>query len=178
MANHARAVTKKKLDPTEVQCNLIKILKEKLHDLFQFEYNPEEKLWYVFYKKDNQIGFQFWISDEIDYEEEDGKLVSKDSVLEFRHGHGWQFMWWVEGVVRENLGKIYNAQMFDEGCEIEPKPVPEHYETFEIFCSTKPDCTPKEKKYVKQSKRMWLPDYQLEELPKELIEGLNLDFKV
>lgn len=178
MANHAYAKTGKTLDQKDVDVNIRKIVADKLKGLFEVKYDKDEKTWWIKYVKDDQISFLVWISDEIDYEEEDGKLVSKDSVLEFRHGHSWQFMWWVEGIVRENLGKIYNARMFDDGCEIEPKPVPDHYETFEIFCSTKPDCTPKEKKEIKQSKRMWIPDYQLKVIPKEIIETFNLDFKI
>jgi hypothetical protein len=178
MANHAYAKTGNKLDHKEVDAHIRRIVEEKLKGLFVVDYNEEEKLWSVGYPKDDYMAFLIWISDEVEYENGESKLISEGSVIEFRHGHSFQFMWWVEGVVRENLGKIYNARMFDDGCEIDPKPNHVRYETFEIFCRTKDDLTQMDKKLVKQSKKWWLPSYQAKIIPKEIKEGLNLDFKV
>lgn len=181
MANHAYAKTGKTLDPQEVGEHIKRLVKEKLGDLFNVEYNPDgEYMWVVSCKKDDKIAFAFWISDDYEYSNPDisypnpgwdkKTVLSKNSVLEFRHGHGFNFMWWVEGVIRENLGKIYNANMFDDGCEIDPKPSPEIYETFETFCSRRGK--------PKEQKKHWFPEYERKETPKELIEGLKLDFKV
>lgn len=174
MANHAQAKTGKRLNANEVDANIRKIVAEKLNNIFnvEFEDGLTEKYWIIRYKDDGYLAMEMWISDDVDYNEEPTKLISEQSVLEFRHGHDMGFMWWVEGVVRENLGKIYNAQMFDDGCEIDPKPNPENFETFETFCSKQGD------EHTKELKKHWFPDWQKSEIPVEIIEKLNLDFQV
>lgn len=182
MANHAYAKTGKKLDPKEVDANIRKIVAEKLAGIFSVDYNKKEKLWLIHYKGNDYIGFQMWISDDKEYGEmkngefieyKNPKIISKNSVLEFRHEHAFRFMWWVEGVIRENLGKIYNARMFDDGCEMDPKPNTDKFETFETFCVR----GEKNKKIIKELKKNYL-GWQKDDIPKEVIEKLNLDFKI
>lgn len=193
MANHARVCTGKKLDPSEVSDIVQKLNKEKLGDVFTLEYQKNTKdgygkhQWFLQYKDEDYIAMIFWLTDDESYgEEKDGeyieydkpKILSKQSCIEFRHGHSYNFMWWVEGVFRENLGKHYNARMWDDGCGwIEEPQKLERYESFESYVRTL--CKdPNDKKLVKEMKDFKFPDWQLEEIPKELIDKLNLDFKI
>lgn len=188
MANHAYAKTGKEIDPEDLNKRVEKLIAEKLGGLFSIERNEKENSWFILAKCDKKISFMFWISDEEEYGEyidgefveyKKSKILSKNSVIEFRHGHGFSFMWWVESVVRENLGKQYNARMFDDGCEINPKANPDRCETFEKSCSLNDDMTIRSKKEIKASKRMWFGWYaKFSSVPKELIEGLKLDFKI
>lgn len=181
MANHAYAKTGKTLDAKEVDGHIRKIVSEKLNNAFIVDFNEEETIWMINYKKSDYIGFQMWISDDVEYGEMKGKefveydkpkTISTNSVLEFRHGHTFFFMWWVEGVIRENLGKIYSASMFDDGTDINPTPNPEKYKTFEHYCRK----DKASKKEIKTIKNHYLPSWQ--KVPKELIEKLSLDFKI
>jgi len=180
MANHAYAKTGNKLDVKELDAHIRKIVAEKLNGVFEVNYDAKEKTWLIHYPKDDYMGFLVWISDEEEFGEmkrgefveyDKPKLIRKNSVIEFRHGHTYQFMWWVEGVIRENLGEIYGARMFDDGCDINPKPNPAKFETFEKFCDKiKGEGT------IKGTKDWYLPDYQRKAIPKEVTEKLNLDF--
>lgn len=181
MANHAYAKTGKKINNKELDAHIRKIVAEKLGGVFKVDYGTKEKTWLIHYPKDNYMGFLIWISDEEEFGEMKGdefveykkpKLISKNSVIEFRHGHSYMFMWWVEGVVRENLGKIYKARMFDDGCEIPPKPNPAKFETFETYCRF----WGKDKKTVKAIKANKFPVWQ--KVPKEIVEKLKLNFKI
>jgi len=127
----------------------------------------------------------FWLTDDVRYgtgdeygsqkeykEYKKPKTLSKQSCIEFRHGHAFQFMWWVEGVFRENLGKHYNAQMWDDGTGWLEKAKPELYKTLESYV-TGIGCKTKEQ--IKAWKKLHF-DWQKDEIPKELIKKLKLDF--
>jgi hypothetical protein len=193
MANHAKVCTGKTLDPNEVNDIVQKLNKEKLNGIFTLKYDVNypggwaDHQWTLQYKNEDYIALQFWLSDDVEYgEEKDGeyteydepKILSKQSCIEFRHGHSYNFMWWVEGVFRENLGKHYDARMWDDGCGwIEEERRLDRYESFESYVRTL--CKdPKSKKLVKEMKDFKFPDWQVEDIPKELIDALNLDFKV
>ena len=161
MANHAYIKTEKVIDPHEVFTLVTEIIKTKLCDLFDVIPSMDSDF-IVIYKSDPDFQFSFWIDDDIDYEDNTPKIIRRNSVLEFRHGHLFNFMWWVEGVIRENLGKSLNGRMFDDGCEIDPKPNPERYDSFEIFTNGK--------------KSLWFNHHDKLNVPTELIEKLKLDF--
>lgn len=172
MANHAFAKTNISLDPQDVTRHVINICKEKLHNVFTVYFDPTSTRWIVFYK-DISIALEFWLSSEYSYGEyidekwieyDNPVFIKTNNIIEFRHGHSLAFMWWVEAVIRENLGAIYNAEMADEGCDIDPKPKPEDIETFELFC-----------KGI-EGKRHWLPEWDIDRIPIELINILKLDF--
>ncbi len=170
MANHAYVKTDQFLNPKEVDAHVRRIVKEKLGDAFIVNFDEEDMSWFIDYPKHDYIGFVFWLADDIeygsgegdDYEPYDEPLrMSRQSVIEFRHGHTFNFMWWVEGVIRENLGAIYNARMFDDGCEIDPEPHPEKYETFNTFVGNDP---------FRRKHYMFMTD----EAPKELLKKLGI----
>lgn len=190
MANHAKVYTGKKLNPIEVNDIVQKLNKEKLYGVFDLKYDADSKngygkyQWVLSYKNDNQFSLIFWLSDDESYgEEKDGtyitydkpKILSKQSCIEFRHGHTFSFMWWVEGVLRENLGKHYNAKMWDDGTGwLDEPPRADQFETFETYIRTLATKV-EDVKLIKDHK---LPDWQMENIPKELIDVLKLDFKV
>ena len=192
MANHAKVCTGKTLDPKEVDEIVQNINKEKLGGLFTLEYEKDvengygEHQWFLQYKDRGDISRVFWLVDDVRYGEGDEygstkefveydkpKTLSKQSCIEFRHGHSFQFMWWVEGVFRENLGAHYNAQMWDDGTGWLEKAKPERYETFKSYSS---GCG-RTQKEIKAWKKYHF-DWQKDSIPKELIEKLDLDFKV
>lgn len=192
MANHAKVCTSKTLDPLEINEIVQRLNKEKLHDIFtlNFEVDTEngwgKYQWILRYKEDPCIAIEFWLSDEKEYGKEingkwiqfkEAKILSTQSCIEFRHGHSFQFMWWVEGVFRENLGKHYNARMWDDGTSWLGPASPEKYENFQEYIESYAKDR-SDKAAIKVFKNHKLPDWQLEEIPKELVEKLNLDFKI
>jgi len=191
MANHAKVCTGKTLNPDEVNDIVQKINKEKLGDIFTLTYQKDnvngygKYQWFLQYKDEDYIAMIFWLSDDIDYSSSDentldgGNLLSTQSCIEFRHGHSFQFMWWVEGVFRENLGKHYNAKMWDDGVGECGPANPERYETFQTYASF--HYVDKDGNLNKENLKRWKEihfDWQKENIPIELIKTFNLDFEV
>lgn len=184
MANHAKVCTGKTLDALEINDIIIKLNQEKLAGVFDVSFNVEEYYWSVSYKDDGFLAIEFWLSDEDEWgsevdgkwiEYEEPKILSKNSCIEFRHGHSFQFLWWFEGVFRENLGRIYNARMWDDGIGWCNSPAePEKYETFETYVRTLADVLPKST--VQELYEYKFPEYQREGIPAEVIEKLKLNF--
>lgn len=168
MANHAKVITDKIINPEEVTKFVKDINNKVFFGLFQIQYDNDEKSWIVQY--DYDIAMTFWISDNLD---EEGNIISKDTCLEFRHGHYFHFMWWVEGVFRENLGKHYNAKMFDEGVGDCGEPEPERFSSFrEYVVGDETDKDIIERiKYINFA-------IQKDEVPADLVMKLDLDFNV
>jgi hypothetical protein len=135
MANHCRVLTKKTLDPKEVDKLVKKISREKLFHVFKVRFNKKENSWYVFHPSSpGYMALTFWLSDENEYDESGTpNVLLKQSVIEFRHGHSYSFLWWIEGVFRENLAKHYGAQTRDDGDWVLRDACPEDYETYEIY---------------------------------------------
>jgi hypothetical protein len=187
MANHAKVCTGKTLNPDEVNEIVQRLNKEKLGGVFTITYEKDvpngwgKHQWHLSYKGDDYLGMVFWLTDDIRYGEGDEygstkefveydepKTLSTQSCIEFRHGHSFQFMWWVEGVFRENLGKHYNAEMYDDGTGWEGPAKPDRYETFEKYMTNNGKLTKKEI-------NKWLK-LQMEGAPSELVETLKLNF--
>jgi hypothetical protein len=194
MANHAKVITSKTLDPREVDDIVQRLNKEKLGGIFNITYQKNVKggygkhQWFLQYKDEDYIAMVFWISDDVAYGyEEDGKwiesddrtILSKQSCIEFRHGHSFDFMWWVEGVFRENLGKHYNAKMWDDGIGECETANPERYETFKTYASF--NYADKDGNLNKENLKKWKEihfDWQKDTIPVELIKAFNLDFDI
>jgi hypothetical protein len=194
MANHAKVCTGKSLNPEEVNEIVQRINKKKFGGIFTIDFQIDVERgwgkyqWILNYKDTDYIGMVFWLSDDASYGyEEDGKwidsddktILSKQSCIEFRHGHSFRFMWWVEGVFRENLGKHYNAKMWDDGIgECEPAN-PKKYETFKSYLTS--DEEGYDKNVNKEKLKQW-KDFefglQKDAIPVELINALNLDFEI
>ena len=188
MANHAKVCTGKTLNPDEINQIVQRINKEKFGGVFTLTYDVDfpngwgKYQWLLKYKDDDYLAMQFWLTDDEEWgTEKDGKFIeydepkilSEQSCIEFRHGHSFRFMWWVEGVFRENLGKHYNAKMWDDGVGECGKAEPEKYETFKHYVVR--DETNEEN--IKECKEHYL-GYQKETIPVELIKALDLDFKI
>ena len=195
MANHAKVCTGKTLDPDEVNEIVQKLNKEKLGDVFTLTYQKDnvngygKYQWFLQYKDEDYIAMIFWLSDDKEYGiEEEGKeyieydepkILSTQSCIEFRHGHSFNFMWWVEGVFRENIGKHYNAKMWDDGVGECGHANPERYETFQTYASF--NYVDKDGNLNKENLKRWKEihfDWQKENIPAELIKTFNLDFEV
>lgn len=186
MANHAKVITGKTLDPAEVNEIVQRLNKEKLGGVFTITLGRGhygEHQWFLQYKDEGFIGMHFWLTDNQQWgEEKDGKwiefdepkVISKQSCIEFRHGHSFQFMWWVEGLFRENLGVHYNAEMWDDGVGECGKPDPERYETFKTYVTR---IETKTKAEVKAWKNLHF-NWQKKDIPADLAEKLNLDFEI
>lgn len=188
MANHAKVLTGKKLNPDEVNEIIQRLNQEKLGGVFTvtFEKNTPngygDYQWFVKYKDQDYIAMIFWLSDDIacGYEENDKwieydepKTISEQSCIEFRHGHSFRFMWWVEGVFRENLGKYYNAKMWDDGVGECGPANPERYETFKTYLNHHAE----DKKTLRAQKKHHF-EPQKYAIPVELIKALDLDFDI
>lgn len=130
MANHCKVITKQTLDCEKITARVNELIKTKLAGLFELHIVPTGE-WVLVHKKDAALGFMFWLTSQ----DENYKDTLKDSVIEFRHGHQFPFMWFIEGVIRENLAKDYDAYMVDEGTGTPTQPKPENFETFEAFCN-------------------------------------------
>ena len=188
MANHAKVCTGKTLNPDEINKIVQDLNKEKLGGIFNIEYEVNapggyaNHQWFLSYKDDDYLAMVFWLSDDVAYGEykngewidfDDKKILSKQSCIEFRHGHSFRFMWWVEGVFRENLGKIFNAKMWDDGTGECEDAKPENFESFKSYLLQFCD---KEEDLSKQKQFHFEPQKYV--IPKELIETLNLDFEI
>jgi hypothetical protein len=179
MANHAKVITGKTLDPEDVNKIVQRLNEEKLGGVFTITYEKNvpsgwgKHQWFLQYKNKPFLTMVFWLSDDVDYINfEKPKVISEQSCIEFRHGHSFQFMWWVEGVFRENLGKHYNANMWDDGIGECGPANPEHFETFKTYAIGN-------KNYSENEIKKWKEvnfDWQKEKIPEELIKALDLDF--
>lgn len=124
MANHGYVYANKELVVSDVKRDMDKIN----HKFFNGLLTVEELNGDFWIHSDMILpnGISFWISSEYEYGYMDGdefvehdkpKLVCKDSVLEFRHGHGGAVHWWLEGVFRDNFAKMHNYLVGDDGYE-------------------------------------------------------------
>lgn len=156
MANHGYVYTKQEITQEQLMADLQQINNDFLGGLFTITNNDN---FFVIVNPDfSDLGCSCWISDEKEYGEyiksedaefpEEGreltyveydepKLICANSKIEFRHGHGSSFFWWLEGLFRENLAKKYNAEVGDDGYEERYPAKPEQYETFEIYNKSK-----------------------------------------
>ncbi len=165
MANHAKVCTGNTLDPKEVNQLVQDINEDRFGNIFFIEFDEKEKTWYLSetVETNQWIGLSFWISDEIDFTKTGKKkVISKQNCIEFRHGHAYNLMWYIEGVFREALGEHYKARMWDDGVGwIEEGPDVKRFESF--------------KKY-KNGYMSDLDKEELKEIPKNIIKKLELKF--
>lgn len=144
MANHGRVYTKQEITSEQLKKDLQEINKKFLAGLFEIQNN--DKLFLIKKEDFSDRGIQLWIEDECEYgyysdpedastyvEYEEPKLICKNSVIGFRHMHGIDIFWWLEGVFRENLAKKYNALVGDDAYDERYPSKSEDYETFYKF---------------------------------------------
>lgn len=152
MANHAYVALVTQPDPLEVDALVRNLVATKLGNAFHVEYNDPHQMWIISYPPvPDDLSFAFWLTSS-------SMVNGRPYLLEFRHGHTYNFMWWVEGVIRENLGAHYNGYMLDEGAEIDSTPHPEKYASFEIFAG--------------QNREHWIKG--ADRAPQSLLTSLNI----
>lgn len=146
MANHGYVYTKQELTYDEILKELEVINQRCLGGLFEIKINGERNYITIWCKKYFDICIQdLWLSDEREFgyyedpsdyktyiEYDQPKILSKNSVIEFRHGHG-NAIYWLEGVFRENIAKKYDALIGDDGYDERYPAKPEEYESFEMY---------------------------------------------
>lgn len=140
MANHGYVYTKQRITQKQLLKNIQEINDEIFGGLMiidvRIEYFVENAI-HIYSDYFNNKGVELWISNEEEnaYEDENGnwieydnpKIISHNSVIEFRHGHIHSIRWWLEGVFRENLAKKYNALVGDDGHDKRSVAEPEKY---------------------------------------------------
>jgi hypothetical protein len=117
MANHAYVIPDKLPDPQRINDDVFAIVKRKFPQ-FQLEFDATQNSWMLSYKGDGYIAMTFWLDEYGDpetFDEATEKWGRMLPCIEFRHGHAYQFMWWVEYEIREELARLYNAQVVDDG---------------------------------------------------------------
>lgn len=127
MANHAYVyATKQEITPERV-VELAKQFNEQvLHGLMEFR-EIEPGKWFLWHDDYNAI--QFWITDDFQLDEED----PTSRAIEFRHGHGNQFMWWADIGLEHWLGEHLQGSVIDEG-DWAPEPASfTNYTNYERF---------------------------------------------
>lgn len=127
MANHARIFRDKdSIPPVEqIRKDVEEIVKRKF-PLYRIEFNPENNMWWVGYGPMGESFncLTFWldvtkvrptkpVSKDFDWDDwcENGPEVP---CIEFRHGHSYQFLWWVEDEIRRSLAVKYNLLENDD----------------------------------------------------------------
>lgn len=143
MANHAYVIPKGKM-PTADQINkdAQEIVRRKFPQ-FVLDYIPPDEIkggeanWHLHsVPDDGYLGMIFWIDEYGDPESFDEKTETWSRMLpciEFRHGHAYRFMWWVEYEIREELARLYDAYSVDDATgEFDP-PQLERYDTYRDY---------------------------------------------
>lgn len=127
MANHAYVIPKGKMpSPEQINQDAQEIVKRKFPQ-FTLTFQPPEQVgkdgvhWHLHAEPDDgYLGLIFWLGeygDPATYNEEDGTWGRMLPCIEFRHGHAFRFLWWVEYEIREELACRYNAYSVDDGCD-------------------------------------------------------------
>jgi len=130
MANHAYVYTKRELTYGDVLSELESINQRCLGGLFTVNINDDKNfitIWCEKYFGTYEMQ-QIWISDEREYgyyensenqetyiEYDEPKIICKNSIIEFRHGHRTSVGWTIESIFREEIAKRYDALVGDDG---------------------------------------------------------------
>jgi hypothetical protein len=150
MANHGYIFAKELPDAETINKDVQEIVARKF-PMFIVNFDPEaawhegkKGLWNIIFKNEDpntfRIGIQFWMSERERYEydeekDEEGELIDKLPCIEFKHGHGSQFLWWLEYEIREELATRYNCTIADDGDGEENPPHTKRYNTFYEYFS-------------------------------------------
>jgi len=133
MANHAHVINCKKPFDKKLIVELVQeFIDTRLKGMFHIELAEGDDGWNVLaYKDDKYMGVCFWIEDHYDWDEETEERIesSKQKCVSFRHGHGTDFMWWVDISLENFIAHKLEGQIIDDGvCEI-MEPVLDKYPT-------------------------------------------------
>lgn len=106
MANHAFVIPRK-LPPAEQIDQDVREIVQRQFPQLTVDFSPEEKSWLVSYNNDGHLALTFWIGKSY--------RAKKPNCIEFRHGHGYNCLWWIENQIREQLAEKYKARCYDDG---------------------------------------------------------------
>ena len=110
MANHGYVFTKKTIDEADFIKKMNQINFEQFGGLLDLEFDEENGCWITSDLLPGFDGQSCWLSDHIDYTVEDFDwenpvILSKKSVIEFRHGGGSEVKQWLENVFLDHTAK-------------------------------------------------------------------------
>lgn len=116
MSNHAYVVPKKMPTSRQINKDAQEICARKFP---QFVLNYDgKKNWHLKYDPaPSYLGLIFWRSktgDPRTWNQKLEKCTVELPCIEFRHGHSWPFLWWVEYEIREELAVRYDAKVMDD----------------------------------------------------------------
>jgi hypothetical protein len=154
MANHAYVIPPEMPTFDQVDKIVRRVVAEKFPMLVVEAYpdkayferiRPELKGYWFVYHPENRDYFalEFWFGSnllELDCsdiphvslgQERIGAAVDMERAfaVEFRHGHSYDILWWIEYEIREEVGCALNARMFDDGVGDCGKPRTDRYDT-------------------------------------------------
>lgn len=184
MANYGHVKVGRELTPEEVTEKFKEISDKFFKGNFLVSYGDNS--WKISHKLDEDYAIWVELDDTYEYgvynelgewiEHDEFILVNKNSTVSFRHGHSHRSLWWVEGVFRENLAKMYNTVVVDDSDGIEEEPNPGKYESYALYCSAGYDLTKIEdvlscKKTIDLHRTM-----DFGEINEDIIKELNLNW--
>lgn len=131
MANHAYVVPKGKMPIVEqINKDAQEIVRRKFPQ-FVLDFYPPEEIgegginWHLHAEPyDGYLGLIFWL---------DKYGNSKTPCIEFRHGHAYGFLWWVEHEIREELACLYDAYSVDDAINELEAPDKSRYDTYRDY---------------------------------------------
>lgn len=144
MANHGYVIVKKLPPAKKVDAELRDIVAK--FPQFDLHFYAKERSWDFLLRSDNKFGMSFWLD----------KTYKKEPCIEFRHGHGSNFFWWIEYEIREELGLRYDAIMADDGDNRRTKPKKKRYSFYS--------------EYARENMSRWWTAFEADRFNKELAE--------
>lgn len=108
MANHAYVTTKKHMTPEKVRAVLDRLNKDIFFNCLEIEdatYWDDEPGWIITIKgEDSQYQYrQCWLNSRRSFE--------------IRHGGGISFLWWVDQRIQDEISKVFDGRVKDDGGE-------------------------------------------------------------
>ena len=130
MANHAYVVPGRKPTVEEVDAVVRKVVAGKF-PMLDLELKvgdkdawSQEATWILRSPEDDQFAIVFWFGDHwLSKPDPSPKVVLQPDVhegmdkvfaVEFRHGHSWRILWWIEWEIRNAVAKALGARMYDD----------------------------------------------------------------
>lgn len=129
MANHAYVKTKKKMLPEAITALINRLNDTVFKKVLKIEcenYRGDSHAW----------GKYVWnVSYDIDGKEADGRIfwLNNSKSFEIRHGGGWDFIWWIDHVITNEVALIFDGIISDDGGSDDWKGEPNKYSSFEEY---------------------------------------------
>lgn len=124
MANHGYITSKKNFKKEQILLDLQEINERRFKGLLKIETLFDGKQWLIYFgeEKDKYInGIDFWLA----------------SRRKIEHRHEDFFLYYMEVVFSEELGKKYDGILSDEGIDDKWKPNPKKYPTYKSWLKLK-----------------------------------------